>query len=119
MEHKRISVPPVYFATGKDVILKRSFPTLLLVADVLKKNTWIELISIEGHTDSRGDEPYNLGLSTRRAASVVRYLQEHGVKAARVRSQGFGEARPVETNKTAAGRAKNRRVEFLIIKPSL
>ena len=119
VERKRITVPPVYFATDKDVILTRSFPTLLLVADVLKKNNWVELVSIEGHTDSRGDDAYNQGLSTRRAASVVRFLKENGVTQERLRSAGFGETRPVAPNETPEGRSKNRRVEFLILKPGL
>ena len=116
---KRITVPPVYFATDKDVILTRSFPTLLLVADVLKKNSWVELVSIEGHTDSRGEDDYNKGLSSRRAASVVRFLQENGVTAERLRSVGHGETKPVASNETPEGWAKNRRVEFLILKPNL
>ena len=117
VERRRITVPPVYFATDKDVILKRSFPTLLLVADVLSKNTWVKLVSIEGHTDDRGSDDYNQKLSARRAASVVTFLIENGVSRERLASQGHGEAKPVDSNNTSQGRAKNRRVEFLIIKP--
>jgi OmpA-OmpF porin, OOP family len=66
---------------------------------------------IEGHTDSIGSESFNLGLSQRRAEAVASYLQSQGVDVAgRFEIRGYGEANPVATNDTAAGRAQNRRV---------
>jgi outer membrane protein OmpA-like peptidoglycan-associated protein len=73
-------------------------------------------VSIEGHTDNQGPDDYNQDLSERRAASVRRYLISQGVESERLRSKGFGESQPIDDNRTAAGRAENRRVEFLIIK---
>ena len=71
---------------------------------------------IEGHTDSRGSERYNNRLSEKRAESVKRYLTEHfGIHPARISIQGFGESRPVATNKTDAGRAQNRRAVSITI----
>ena len=70
---------------------------------------------IEGHTDDRGRDAYNLNLSDQRAASVLSYLTQRGISSSRLQSKGFGEARPVASNKTAAGRQENRRVELSII----
>ena len=104
----------VYFETNKDVIKKVSYDILNQVASVLAANPQITRIRVEGHTDDRGKDDYNKDLSQRRAASVKRYLVEKGIDAARLDPQGFGEERPVDSNKTADGRARNRRVEFVI-----
>jgi outer membrane protein OmpA-like peptidoglycan-associated protein len=72
-------------------------------------------IQIAGHTDSQGADAFNMDLSARRAASVGAYLSSTGVNAARISSVGMGEAAPVATNDTAAGRAINRRVEVTIL----
>lgn len=71
-------------------------------------------IEIQGHTDSRGTEEYNMGLSERRAGSVADYLKSQGIMGNRITTVGFGEAAPAYTNDTVEGMAKNRRVEFLI-----
>ncbi|KFE60795.1 OmpA family protein [Hyalangium minutum] len=106
----------VYFDTNKDVVLERSFPLLKQVALVLKANPQLKKVRIEGHTDDRADDAFNLDLSQRRAGSVLKYLVEvAGIDPNRLISEGFGETRPVDTNKTAAGRENNRRVEFVII----
>ena len=111
---------PVSFPTAnKDKILSRSFTTLNSVADLLSKNKWVKKVRVEGHTDAQGNEDYNLDLSQRRAASVLRYLTESGIDADRLTSEGFGETKPIGTNRTAKGRGKNRRVEFIIIDPAL
>ncbi|HZI12930.1 MAG TPA: Ig-like domain-containing protein [Myxococcus sp.] len=106
----------VYFATSKDVILPRSFPLLKQVAAVLRANPQVELLRIEGHTDSQGNDAMNLDLSKRRAASVRAFLVNEGIAAERLESEGYGETRPVDTNTTAAGRENNRRVEFTILR---
>ncbi|OAV43391.1 OmpA family protein [Lewinella sp. 4G2] len=67
-------------------------------------------ITIDGHTDSKGSEAYNLELSQKRAAAVADYLAQDGIARRRMITQGFGETRPVATNETDAGRAQNRRV---------
>ncbi|MEM9072910.1 MAG: OmpA family protein [Myxococcota bacterium] len=102
----------VYFGTNSDRILARSNRLLDNVARVLNAHPEITLIRVEGHTDDRGDDDYNLQLSQRRAEAVVAYLVRKEVAAERLRARGFGEARPIETNDTREGRANNRRVEF-------
>jgi outer membrane protein OmpA-like peptidoglycan-associated protein len=108
---------PVFFATNKDVILARSFPVLQAVAGALTATPGIKKVAIQGHTDGSGTPEANLELSQRRAESVLRWLTEHGVAADRLEARGFGDTRPVATNKTARGRAENRRVEFIIVDP--
>jgi outer membrane protein OmpA-like peptidoglycan-associated protein len=99
------------------VILKKSEQTLTLVAQTLTKNMWINKIRIEGHTDNRGKEAYNIDLSRRRAESVLRFLELKGIDSRRMDAKGFGPTQPVAPNKTRAGRAKNRRVDFVIVDP--
>ena len=71
-------------------------------------------ILIVGHTDSQGDDAYNMGLSQRRANSASAYLQSQGVPASRITTAGRGESEPVASNDTEAGKAQNRRVEVAI-----
>jgi outer membrane protein OmpA-like peptidoglycan-associated protein len=109
---------PVYFATGKDVILKRSFPLLKAVAAALAATPAIKKVSIEGHTDGTGTIELNHELSQRRAESVRRWLTENGVAPERLEARGFGDTKPIASNKTSRGRSENRRVEFNIIDPA-
>ncbi len=75
-------------------------------------------IEIDGYTDSVGTDKYNQGLSERRANIVDQYLTSHGIDASRITDvKGFGEADPIDTNKTSAGRQRNRRVEFKVEQP--
>ena len=107
---------PVFFATDKDVILAKSFPVLQAVADALKLTASIKKMRVEGHTDSSGKKEHNLDLSDRRAHSVMNWLVEKAkVDASRLEAKGYGSERPVADNRKAAGRAKNRRVEFYIV----
>jgi len=71
-------------------------------------------LEIQGHTDNVGTENYNMKLSERRASSVAKYLRNEGVSSSRISTVGMGEEYPKYTNETDAGRAENRRVEFLI-----
>ncbi|HKP58272.1 MAG TPA: OmpA family protein [Polyangiales bacterium] len=105
----------VYFDSGKDRIQERSFTLLNQVAAVLQQATQIKRLRVEGHTDDKGKDSYNLELSQRRAAAVLRYLVERGIAEDRLASEGYGETKPITDNKTAAGRSQNRRVEFLVI----
>ena len=102
----------VYFRTNSDVIQSRSYELLENVAQVIVNHPEIQLVRVEGHTDSRGDDNYNMRLSQRRSESVMRFLVEHGVAESRLTARGFGETHPIESNNTRAGRAANRRVEF-------
>ena len=72
-------------------------------------------IKIYGYTDSKGSESYNLNLSSERAAAVKSYLSGKGLSSSRFSVLGMGEAEPIETNDTDAGRSLNRRVEFAIV----
>ena len=75
----------------------------------------LEVVIAVGHTDSVGSDAYNQKLSIRRAEAVKGYLVSKGVEANRVYTEGKGEKQPVADNKTAAGRAKNRRVEIEVV----
>ena len=112
-----VIVKPVFFATNKDVILAKSFPVLQSVADALKASPQIKKVRVEGHTDNRGKVDYNIDLSDRRAKSVMKWLIDHGIDSGRLEAQGFGPNKPVADNKTEPGRAKNRRVDFVITDP--
>ncbi len=102
----------VHFEYNKDVIKPDSYQILNTVAQILGDFPNIT-IEIQGHTDSRGRDNYNLELSIRRAASVRNYLARQGIAEWRLTSAGFGETCPVDDNRTDLGRAKNRRVEFM------
>ncbi|RYZ36009.1 MAG: outer membrane exchange protein TraB [Myxococcaceae bacterium] len=115
--NKIVILEQVNFATDQDVILSESFPVLEEVARVMEVNPKLDRILIEGHTDARASDSYNLELSKRRAASVKRFLIESGVAAERVCSQGFGRSKPVADNASEEGMALNRRVEFTIQPP--
>ena len=109
-----ITLRGVYFDFDKADIHPASRPALEEAARILEENPTIN-VEIQGHTDSKGSDPYNLGLSERRARAVVGYLvQEFAADAGRLRARGYGESRPVADNQTDAGRALNRRVEFVI-----
>jgi OOP family OmpA-OmpF porin len=75
----------------------------------------LEVIIAVGHTDWIGTEQYNQGLSERRAAAVKAYLVSKGIEANRVYTEGKGEKQPIADNRTAEGRAKNRRVEIEVV----
>jgi outer membrane protein OmpA-like peptidoglycan-associated protein len=117
IQQGKITVPPVFFATAKDRVLRRSLPMLKLVAQTLMKNAWVKRVRIEGHTDDRGKDSFNLDLSQRRADKVKEHLAILGVSPDRLESKGFGETMPISSNKRARGRAKNRRVMFIIVDP--
>ena len=104
----------VYFATNRARIQRRSNSLLRNIATVLNNHPEIERIRIEGHTDERGDDDYNMRLSQSRAEAVRDFLVEEGVATGRLVAQGFGETRPIDDNGTSTGRAANRRVEFNI-----
>ena len=103
----------VHFATNKSKILSDSFTLLGQVVSVLQDSPKLR-IKVEGHTDNVGSPSHNLKLSQERADSVMEFLIEHGVDAARLTAEGFGPNRPIASNSTKAGKAQNRRVEFRI-----
>jgi len=103
----------IQFETGKDVITRNSYPVLDKVVGVMKENKSYKLI-INGYTDNKGDKNMNQVLSHKRAEAVKRYLENKGIDPQKLIAHGYGEERPVADNSTAAGRAKNRRVEFKV-----
>lgn len=103
----------VQFQTGKAVIKPASFGILKEIAKVMKDNPTY-LMKINGHTDNVGKPAANQSLSDKRANSVKDFLSKNGVDASRMTAKGYGDMIPVETNTTPQGRAKNRRVEFIV-----
>ena len=103
----------VQFEQSSYILLSGSFPELDKLVQTLRANpAWrIELI---GHTDNVGDPRVNQTLSEYRARIVMNYLTRHGVAEDRIDTKGYGGSRPVSGNDTEAGRAKNRRVEFVV-----
>ena len=104
----------IQFQTGSAKIKSVSNKILNDVVNIMKENPSYKL-SINGHTDNVGDPAKNQKLSEDRAAAVKKYLEDKGIESSRLTSAGFGQDQPVETNKTASGRAKNRRVEFKVV----
>lgn len=105
----------IYFDFDKTTLKKESYAELAKVIDFLNRNPTVE-IEIAGHTDSRGSDEYNQRLSQGRTQAVVDYLISQGISPKRLQAVGYGESRPVDTNDTEEGRAKNRRVEFTVLK---
>lgn len=115
MTRERISLrETIRFAVDEAVILPESFAMLDETARVLQEYPEIRELRIEGHSDERGPDTYNLDLSTRRARSVLDYLVSKGVDPERLSSEGFGETRPVDLGHTEAAWSKNRRTDFFV-----
>lgn len=111
-EEGRAEVYSIYFEFNSDEIREESEQTLAEIADILNRHAdW--RLAVEGHTDSIDSDEYNLDLSRRRAAAVKAALVDrYAIDGARLSTDGFGESRPVDTNDTIEGRARNRRVEL-------
>lgn len=109
-ETGRATLYGIYFDLDSDVLRAESEPTLNEVLAYLNNNPGKGAL-FEGHTDSLGAEDYNLDLSARRAAAVVKWLTDRGVDAGRLSANGLGEGQPVADNDNPSGRALNRRVE--------
>ena len=104
----------VLFETDSYELVETSFIELNTLINYLKKNPKIK-IHIEGHTDNISDDKHNLILSDNRAAKVYGYLVDRGVSSERLSYKGYGESKPISTNKTDQGRRQNRRTSFIII----
>lgn len=104
----------IQFAYNDAEILESSFSLLEEIKGVILEHDEIKKISVEGHTDSDGNDRYNQDLSERRAASVVKYLVEHGVAEERLAAVGYGESKPLVEETSDADKETNRRVEFHI-----
>lgn len=105
----------ILFNSGKATFKEETMPVLNSMLAIFKEYPQAKF-SIEGHTDSDGSNALNQTLSENRAGAVRNFLIEGGIAADRLMSSGFGETKPIATNKTAAGKAQNRRVEIKLIK---
>jgi outer membrane protein OmpA-like peptidoglycan-associated protein len=109
----RVSTQGILFAVNSDQIRPESTPTLKAIGAMLNEHAELRL-SIEGHTDSDGDEASNLSLSERRAAAVKTFIvSTYSVDGGRLTTEGLGESRPVADNSTPEGKQQNRRVELV------
>lgn len=115
-ETGEILTKSIQFEFGKSTLMPASEVILNKLAGAIHAQPAIKKLSIEGHTDDVGSEGANMALSHARAQTVHRYLLEQGINPARLVYQGYGERHPVADNATEEGRARNRRVEFIIEK---
>jgi outer membrane protein OmpA-like peptidoglycan-associated protein len=105
----------IYFKTGSHELDRASEPLLNSGADIASRCPSVKF-QVEGHTDSIGGHRFNQKLSEQRAKSVVDYLTDKGISTARIQSAGYGDTRPVAPNNSETNRAKNRRIEFKVMK---
>ncbi|MCX8080801.1 MAG: DUF5723 family protein [Bacteroidia bacterium] len=103
------------FATNKDIIKPKSFPSLNELAGILLAHKGEWKLKLSGHTDNVGDDQKNMILSEKRAKAVKKYLVKKGVPEQNIECEWFGETMPIADNNTEAGRQKNRRVEMKIL----
>ncbi len=103
------------FATGKDIIKPESFASLDALAKLLKEHSKDWTLLLSGHTDNQGDAAKNLLLSKKRTIAVQKYLIKHGVNMTKVKTEWFGQTKPIASNDTEEGRQRNRRVEMKVI----
>jgi outer membrane protein OmpA-like peptidoglycan-associated protein len=105
---------PIQFETAKSTIKRVSFPILDEVVALMKARPNLR-IGVYGHTDNRGGAAMNMRLSKARAAACVTYIVQKGIARDRLESEGFGYNKPIDTNDTDEGRARNRRTEFKML----
>ncbi len=110
-----ITLEGIVFKSGKAAILSESEPQLEKAYNTLAQNPEV-VVEIQGHTDNVGNKAKNVKLSKDRAESVKGWLVKKGIDASRMTTKGFGPDKPIADNKTAEGKAKNRRIEFFRVK---
>ena len=113
---KAFPISDLQYGTNASDLDPLSYPILESFADYLRQHPMLR-IEIRGHTDNKGDPASNLALSTDRAFTVYAYLLNKGVQKNRLSFHGYGDSKPVDSNLTDAGRARNRRTEFYVMKP--
>ncbi|MEO8878277.1 MAG: OmpA family protein [Polyangiaceae bacterium] len=105
----------IQFATDSATILPESLGLMSEIADAFVRNAWIKRVEVQGHTDNTGTADHNKILSEQRADAVREWLISHGVTADRLVSRGYGQTKPLVPNVTTANKARNRRVQFIIL----
>jgi outer membrane protein OmpA-like peptidoglycan-associated protein len=116
VEENKFRLDKVYFNIGESGLLSDSYAQLDGLAKMMKDSPTM-IVSIEGHTDNIGDPAQNKRLSLERAFNVREYLIKKGISGKRIQFKGYGDTMPLQDNDTEEGRKKNRRVEFVIVKP--
>ena len=111
---KKVVLNNILFETGKSILTAGSYTELDRLVNIMKENAQVK-IEISGHTDNTGSAALNTKLSEARAKAVVDYLIKNGIDRTRMNFKGYGSLQPIADNINAAGRAKNRRVEFKIL----
>jgi outer membrane protein OmpA-like peptidoglycan-associated protein/tetratricopeptide (TPR) repeat protein len=111
---KKVVLNNILFETGKSILTAGSYTELDRLLNIMKENAQVK-IEISGHTDNTGSAALNTKLSEARAKAVVDYLIKNGIDRTRMNFKGYGSLQPIADNANAAGRAKNRRVEFKIL----
>ncbi len=114
-DNKGFVMTSLHFDNDSDVIREESFYDLSRLSEKLNREQKLKLV-IEGHTDAVASHDYNIDLSERRANSVKQFLIKAGINQNRIEAKGYGETKPIASNKTKEGRQKNRRVEFKLLK---
>jgi OOP family OmpA-OmpF porin len=114
-ENVTITLNNIFFDFDKAILKSESFPELNRIVTLMNEKTTLQ-VEIAGHTDPIGTNEYNMGLSERRAKSVGNYLVEKGITKERISVVFFGETKLIDLTNTKDGNAKNRRVEFKILK---
>jgi OmpA-OmpF porin, OOP family len=114
IEEGKLRLNNLYFETGKDEILVKSYDELNKLLNLMEENPSMK-IRVEGHTDNRGDAPKNKILSLDRAMAVRNYLVSKGIESDRIEFTGYGDTKPLNDNLNEADRHKNRRVEIVIL----
>ncbi|HID29617.1 MAG TPA: OmpA family protein [Desulfobacterales bacterium] len=110
-----ISAAGFYFPVGGNIILPQNFGLLNKIVNSIQQFP-NSLVEVSGHTDSIGSIELNLRLSKERADNVSKFLKEVGnIKASRISAEGYGKEKPVASNETEEGRARNRRIDVLLI----
>ncbi len=104
----------IYFAPGSAELDPSSYPVLDEIVKLLKEHPTM-IVEIQGHTDNTGSLAFNMKLSQKRAEAVKRYLVEHGIEEDRLIAKGYGPKKPIAPNDTPENRAKNRRVELVVL----
>ena len=111
---EELSKMTLHFDFNQATIRSKYRAKLGALAQYIKHDPSVEIVIIKGYTDSKGPRGYNQKLSEKRINSVKKQLQLKGINDSRFKTQAFGERNPVATNRTASGRAKNRRVYIRI-----